>query len=180
MSETTCETLTLVPRQLIEECLCPSHQMGVLLTEIVLAYGQMLRQMSVEGLDEEAERLYRRCLEAGDADAHNNLGVMLHNMGRVEEAERELRKGNEAGDAMDSYRRAVELGFAPARWKLASLERQADPATRGLEVWIGAVHVRPNLDKDVFDGGAGAFCTVAALVRDEAEYREVVAPPAGD
>ena len=64
--------------------------------DLLLDYGNLLAEQPARY--EEAERAYRRALDAGDTQAHNNLAQLLTEMGRLDEAEIEYRRGIRAGD----------------------------------------------------------------------------------
>lgn len=148
------------------------------------------------GRYEEAEREYRAAIEAGITRAHISLGNLLDEAyERHAEAEEQYRLAiaaaahlpnatynlavcldhqGRAEEAMEGYRAAALLGFKPALWKIADLERQADPAQEGLDVWIGLVDLRPMPGNDIFEGGIGAVTNACALGRGETDYRRLV------
>lgn len=102
---------------------------------------------AAEAEGEDAARLWRACLEAGDPMAHYGLGYALHELGRHREAYRHLRHSTEIApclawawcwrgkaaeaigetrEAACAYRRAIALGagsleMAEARERLARL-----------------------------------------------------------
>jgi len=92
-----------------------------------LNYGNVLSDLERR---EEAEQAYRKALELGDTDAHNNLAQELTELGRFEEAREEYLKGIEAGDelAKQNYQLFLEEMREDApdlhrRWTAAGDER---------------------------------------------------------
>src|SRR5258708_32677564 len=52
--------------------------------DLLLDYGNLLAEQAAR--HEEAERVYRRALDAVDTQAHNNLAQLLTELGRLDEA----------------------------------------------------------------------------------------------
>ncbi|MGH2443109.1 MAG: tetratricopeptide repeat protein [Chloroflexota bacterium] len=65
---------------------------------VFVAYADLLTAQPSRWID--AEQLYRRGIEAGIVEAHNELGNLLIDMGRQREAEAQYRAGLELGDLL--------------------------------------------------------------------------------
>lgn len=122
-------------------------------------------ELEEDGEPEEAERAYRHALDLSPvhADAHLNLGRILHERGRLDLAESHYRQALEGGDetdeetaataafnlgvvlqdqdrpedAVDAYRRAVELdpALADAYFNLAGLYEQLGQQAVAIQNW---------------------------------------------
>lgn len=108
---------------------------------MLLNYANLLAQWP--GREDEAEHMYLECLDEGKTDAHNNLGMMLRDLGRAEEAEAQFRQEIAAGDAWyglgmrlrdeqrfeeaeEAFKAAIADGRTEARLDLADLYLKMD------------------------------------------------------
>lgn len=144
---------------------------------------------------DEAEHQYRAAISAGIRKAHIELGNLFDELGRSVDAEEQYRLAMATGDnipnatynlaiclqnqqreqeALETYRTAADLGFKPARWRLADLVRWTDPTQEDLDVWVGTADLKPVAGNDIFEEADGAVTNVCALARDEAGYRRAV------
>ena len=120
----------------------------------------------------EARDAYRRALEldAHHADAHVNLGRLLHEQGMVEEAERHYRQA--LRESPDHATAAFNLGIA-----LEDLDRPAD----AIEAYRAALSTDPRL-ADAHYNVARLYEKVgkkAAALRHRSIYRRLAAYPGG-
>ncbi len=147
---------------------------------------------------ENGEKSYKECLRISPevAEVHNNLGILLNNVGRKEDAEKEYREAirinhdyagahnnlgnllNNVGrkeDAEEEYREAIRINrdFAEAHNNLGLLLNNVGRREDAEKEWREALRIKPDFTEAGYNLG-NLLYDLGRKEDAEAEYREAI------